>query len=164
MSIPSFLKLKAPDVSNLSRVVTANARDDTLARFFPEEAWPVLAGYLTAQNVDRGQVLTAQGALDRTLYFIESGTLRVHYGDAAGQIHIATLGPGSVVGEGAFFSHIERSATVQATEPCKVWSLTPERFKRLCKEQTAVALSLSLALGAIVSTRMLDISKRVAVT
>ena len=106
----------------------------------------------------------AQGALDRTLYFIEKGSLRVHYGDQAGQVHVATLGAGAVVGEGAFFSHIERNATVQALEPSRVWGLTPERFDQLSKEHTAVALSLSMTLGAILSTRMLDISKRVAVT
>jgi len=160
----SFLKPKKPDVSKLVAVIAANTRDDTLNRFLPEEAWPILADYLAPEDIQRGHVLMSQGALDRTLYFIETGSLRVHYGDKAGQVHVATLGAGSVVGEGAFFSHIERNATVQALEPSRVWGLTPERFDQLSKQHTQVALSLSMTLGAILSTRMLDISKRVAVT
>eukprot|EP01034_Spumella_vulgaris_P005408 gene5408-6898_t len=160
----SFLKPKKHDLSGLVAAIAANTRDDTLRRFLPEEAWPVLASYLIPEDMQRGHVLISQGALDRTLYFIEKGSLRVHYGDQAGQVHIATLGAGAVVGEGAFFSHIERNATVQALEPSRVWGLTPERFDRMAKEHTAVALSLSMTLGAILSTRMLDISKRVAVT
>ncbi|MBX3659265.1 MAG: cyclic nucleotide-binding domain-containing protein [Ramlibacter sp.] len=163
MSLP-FLKPRTPDISRLVAAVAANSRDDTLARFMPETAWPVLADFLTAESVQRGHVLIAQGALDRSLYFVESGTLRVHYGDQAGQIQIALLGPGAVVGEGAFFSQIERNATVQALEESRVWGLTPERFEKLSRQQTAVALALAMALGAIVSTRMLDVSKRVAVT
>lgn len=160
----SFLKPKKHDVTPLVAAIAANTRDDTLKRFLPEESWPVLAGYLSPEDIQRGHVLISQGALDRTLYFIESGSLRVHYGDRNGQVHVATLGSGSVVGEGAFFSHIERNATVQALEPTRVWGLTPERFEQMSKEHTGAALSLSMTLGAILSTRMLDISKRVAIT
>jgi len=159
----SFLKPKQPDIAPLVNAIAAG-RDDTLARFLPAERWPMLAQYLDFEEVQRGHVLMSQGALDRTLYFVESGSLRVHYGDKAGQIQVATLTRGSVVGEGAFFSHIERNATVQALEPTRIWGLTPARFDQLAKQDTATALALALALGAIVATRMLDISKRIAVT
>jgi CRP/FNR family cyclic AMP-dependent transcriptional regulator len=102
--------------------------------------------------------------LDRTLFFVESGALRVHYGSGDGQHVIADMGPGSVVGEGAFFTQIERNATVQAKGPCRVWSLTPSAFERLSKVDLAVAFALSMALGATVSMRMLDITKRATVT
>jgi len=161
--ILSLLKPKTPDTAPLVAAIGA-ARDDTLNRFLPAERWPLLAQFMTVDDIQRGHVLMSQGALDRTLYFIESGSLRVHYGDKAGQIQIATLTRGSVVGEGAFFSHIERNATVQALEATRVWGLTPERFDQLSKQDAATALALAMALGAIVATRMLDISKRVAVT
>lgn len=44
-----------------------------------------------------------QGAHNRTLYFIESGTLSVHYGDEKADLRIALVGVGTVLGEGAFF-------------------------------------------------------------
>jgi len=58
-----------------------------------------------------------QGAKDRTLYLVESGNLTVHFEDSAGYIRQAMVGAGSAVGEGSFFSHLPRSATVQAATP-----------------------------------------------
>ena len=167
MNIPILTELFGggpADISQLLSAIRANALDDTLARFVPEESWPVIAKYLQSESLERGHILTAKGALDTTLFFVESGLLRVHYGTKDGQYVIAEVGPGSVVGEGAFFSQIERNATVQAKGPCKVWSLTPAAFTKLSRENPTVALSLAMALGATVSMRMLDITKRVSVT
>jgi CRP/FNR family cyclic AMP-dependent transcriptional regulator len=168
MKIPilSDLLHSAPaDISNLVEAIKGNVLDDTLARFVPEAAWPTIAKYLHVENVQRGHILTAKGALDRTLFFVESGRLVVHYEAGDGRQHVvADIGPGSVVGEGAFFTQIERNATVQAKGPCRVWSLTPGAFTRMSKTHTEVALALSIALGATVSMRMLDITKRATVT
>jgi CRP/FNR family cyclic AMP-dependent transcriptional regulator len=74
------------------------------------------------------------------------------------------VGPGSVVGEGSFFSEIERNATVQATQPAVLWSLTPAKFQAMTKANPEVALALAMALGAVLSTRMLNVSRRIAIT
>jgi CRP/FNR family cyclic AMP-dependent transcriptional regulator len=163
MDVPFFSAGKQ-DIGQLVSAVMANKSDDTLGRFMPASAWNVLAYYLSQDKVDRGHVLIAQGALDRTLYFVESGVLRVHYGTTNAGLQIALLGPGSVVGEGSFFSQIQRNATVQATQPGVLWSLTPARFDTMSKKDPATALSLAMALGAVISTRMLDVSRKVAVT
>jgi CRP/FNR family transcriptional regulator, cyclic AMP receptor protein len=163
MDVPFFSPGKQ-DLSRLLGAIAANKSDDTLGRFMPPKAWDVLAGYLSQEKVERGHILIAQGALDRTLYFVESGVLRVHYGSRNGELNIALLGPGAVVGEGSFFSEIARNATVQATQPATLWCLTPERFDSLAKKDPVTALSLSMALGAVLSTRMLDVSRKVAVT
>ena len=52
----------------------------------------------------QGQVLIERNALDRTLYLIETGGLTVHYEDDKGRVRLALVGPGSAVGEGAFFT------------------------------------------------------------
>jgi hypothetical protein len=90
-------------------------------------------------------VLFSQGATDRTLYLVESGSLSVHYQDEKERLRLAIVGAGSVVGEGAFFSHRARSATVQASAPCKLWSLTAIRFTELTNRQPAIALGLAMA-------------------
>ncbi|HVZ43003.1 MAG TPA: cyclic nucleotide-binding domain-containing protein [Ramlibacter sp.] len=164
MDLP-LLKPARPDVSRLVAAVQCNKSDDTLARFMPPEAWEHLAEYMSVERVERGHILIAQGALDRTLYFLESGVLRVHRGQSNdNQLQLAVLGPGSVVGEGSFFSEIERNATVQATQPSVLWSLTPERFTKMSKKDPATALKLSMALGAVLSTRMLDVARRISIT
>ena len=152
------------NLTRLIEAVNANKSDDTLGRFMTARAWNVLANYLSLEKVERGHVVMAQGALDRALYFVESGVLVVHYGTRNAEVQIALLGPGSVVGEGAFFSEIPRNATVQAKQPAVLWCLTPDRFRTLAKNETDTALALAMALGAVLSTRMSDIARKIAIT
>ena len=105
-----------------------------------------------------------QGALDRTLYFVESGTLSVHYEDEKARVRMALVGAGTVLGEGAFFSHMPRSATVHASTPCKLWCLTPMRFLELATRHSPIALELTMAMGSVMAKRLYNRPKRVAVT
>ncbi|MNT59006.1 cAMP-activated global transcriptional regulator CRP [compost metagenome] len=111
-----------------------------------------------------GQVLFSQGATDRTLYLVESGSLSVHYQDEKERLRLAIVGPGSVIGEGAFFSHRTRSATVQASAPCKLWSLTAIRYTELANRQPAIALGLVMAAGSVLAKRLGNRRRRVAAT
>ena len=163
MDLP-FLKPTKHDLSRLVAAVRANKSDETLARFMPDAAWAALSTHLSPEKIDRGHVLMAQGALDRTLYFVESGALRVHFANDKGQVLLAVIGAGAVVGEGSFFSQIERNATVQAVQPSVLWELTPQSFQAMSKKDPANALALSMALGAVLSTRMLDVSRKISVT
>ena len=81
-----------------------------------------------------------------------------------GFVQLALLAPGTVVGEGSFFSHLARNSSVVAYSECKVWELSPVDFATLSKQHPTVALALAMALGAILASRMLDMSKRIAVT
>ena len=103
-------------------------------------------------------------SLDRTLFLVERGTLSVHLEDDKGRLRLAMVGAGSVVGEGAFFSHQPRSATVQANNACQLWALHPLRFVELANRQPALALALSLALGSVMARRMRQRRRRVAST
>jgi len=111
-----------------------------------------------------GQVLIEQGAADRTLYLIESGTLSVHYKDEKSRIRMALVGAGSVLGEGSFFSHQPRTASVQASGECMLWCLTPMRFLELANRHSGLALDLTLAVGAVMARRLYIRPKRVAIT
>ena len=153
------------DVRGLISAISRNKEDGTLARLFLEtQRWNALADYLRPSVLQRGHLLISQGALDRKLYFLESGSLKVDLRTNAGFVQLAILAPGTVVGEGSFFSHLARNSSVTAYSECKVWELSPEDFSTLSKQHPTVALALSMALGAILATRMLDLSKRIAVT
>lgn len=141
-----------------------NAGEPALGKHLHADAWSQLLPYLQPAQIAASQVLISQGARDRTVYFLESGSLSVHYEDAAGRIHLAVVKPGSAVGEGSFFSHAPRNATVQAASPSRVWAMTPQRFTELTKHQPQTALAVALALGALVAERMLDRRKRISVT
>ncbi|MBL8335385.1 MAG: cyclic nucleotide-binding domain-containing protein, partial [Rhodoferax sp.] len=113
MSTP-FSTHDKPNIKALLEAVTNNPNDPTLSHMLTPAQWTVLSGYMQSSTLAPGQVLITQGAEDRTLYFIESGMLTVHFEDATGKIRLAAVGAGSVVGEGGFFSYMARSATVQA--------------------------------------------------
>jgi CRP/FNR family transcriptional regulator, cyclic AMP receptor protein len=152
------------DVQGLVRAIEHNHSNDSFTPTLTPVQWDLLGTYLQPFAVLQGQVLIEQNAHDRTLYLVESGGLTVHYEDIKGRLRLALVGPGSAVGEGAFFTRLPRSATVQAASPSKVWSLTPIRFSELSNRQPALALEVAMALGSLVSRRLANKPKRIAVT
>lgn len=151
-------------IHDLARSIAQNTSYDAFALALAPAQWELLGSYMQAFELAAGQPLIDQGAQDRTLFFIESGALSVHTLGSSGQLHLAILNPGSVVGEGAFFSRAPRSANVVATGACRLWRLTPIRFGELANRQPALALELVMALGAVIARRMVNKPKRVAVT
>ena len=158
---PSSTKL---DLQGLINAIAQSDADDSLNNPLKPEQWDILTAYLQPCTLAAGQLLFNQGASDRTLYMVESGSLSVHYEDEKGRLRMAIVAPGTVVGEGAFFSHRPRSATVQAAAPSKLWALTALRFTELSNRQPAVALGLAMAAGAVLSKRLGNRRRRVAST
>jgi CRP-like cAMP-binding protein len=152
------------DVQGLVKAIEQNASNDSFAPQLTPLQWDVLGSYLQPYELKAGQVLIEQNASDRTLYLLESGSVTVHYEDSKGRVRLAVVGPGSAVGEGAFFTRQPRSATVQAAATTKLWCLTPLRFTELSNRQPNVALEIALALGSLVSRRLVNKPKRAAVT
>lgn len=159
--LPSPVKF---DIQTLIKVIKQSESTDAFTPHLTIQQWDLLAGYLQPFALSKGQKLIDQGALDRTLYLVESGTLSVHYEDSKGRVRLAMVAAGSAVGEGAFFSRLARNATVQAASSAKVWCLTPIRFTELSNRQPAVALEIAMGLGSLVSRRLMNKPRRVAVT
>jgi CRP/FNR family cyclic AMP-dependent transcriptional regulator len=152
------------DIKGLIEAFVRNHGEDALSRSVSPAQWEALAAYMQPFTLAQSQVLIKQGAHDRSLYFVESGSLTVHYEDADDRIRLAVVGAGSVLGEGGFFSHMPRNATVQASTECRMWGITPLRFTELSQRLPGPALALAMALGAIVCKRMQSRQRRVAVT
>jgi CRP/FNR family cyclic AMP-dependent transcriptional regulator len=152
------------DIQGLAQAMkTSNALDAVPLNLDPAR-WQTLADYLQPIQLPQGQALIEQGVKDRTVYFVESGSLSVHFEDAQDRVRIALVGAGSLLGEGAFFSHLPRSATVHAGSACKLWCLTPLRFRELSVRFPGIALELTVAMSAVLARRMYNRPKRVAVT
>ncbi len=158
------MTITAPDFQGLIDALVLNkAQDGLILNLLPAQ-WEALAQYLQPLTVVQGDVLFKQGALDRTLYFVASGSLSVHFEDAENQIRLAIVGAGSVVGEGGFFTGAPRSATVQAGSTCVLWSLSPMRFTEMTHRKPELALALAMGAGAVVAKRLMHSRYRVAVT
>lgn len=163
MSVISVPAARA-DIKALASAMRQSNALDAVPLNLSEIQWNTLASYLQPVLLRQGQALIEQGVKDRTVYFVESGTLTVHYEDSHDRIRIAVVGEGSLLGEGAFFSHLPRSATVSAGSDCRLWCLTPLRFRELCTRAPEVALELTVAMSAVLARRMYNKPKRVAVT
>jgi CRP/FNR family transcriptional regulator, cyclic AMP receptor protein len=137
---------------------------DRLPLKMPSAQWEQLAPFLQLVELGAGQTLMSQGENDRSVYLLESGSLSVHYEDGKGRVRLAMVGPGSVVGEGAFFSQLQRAATVQAAAPARLWLLSPVRWGQLCKSHPGIALEISQALGQVMARRVVNKPKRTAIT
>ena len=163
MNVPAPAASKA-DLQGLIDAIAQASADDSMINPLTTAQWEVLSSYLLPVVLPAGQVLFSQGATDRTLYLVESGSLSVHYQDEKERLRLAIVGAGSVVGEGASFSHRARSATLQASAPSKLWGLPALRFTELTNRQPAIALGLVMAAGAVLAKRLGNRRRRVAAT
>ncbi len=157
-------KPNVPNIKGLVDAIARNTVEDALAKSVAVAQWEAMAPFMQCFTLAPSQMLIAQGSLDRTLYFLESGTLSVHFEDENGKVHLAIVNPGSAVGEGGFFSHTPRNATVQAVAECRLWNLTYIKYTEMSQKLPRVALALAMGLGAILTKRMTDRRKRVSVT
>ena len=152
------------DIKLLAQAVAESDAVDALDLSLPPLQWEVIASYLQPMMLRRGHLLIEQGVQDRSIYIVQSGVLTVHFEDNKDRIRIAQIKAGSIVGEGAFFSHLPRSASVNATEDTIVWCLSPIRYRELCQRQPNAAIELTNAMAAVLAKRMYNKPKRVAVT
>lgn len=151
-------------IDGLVAAVRQASEEDGLDAALTAAQWALVGPYLQVLELGAGEVLFDQGSSDRSLYLVESGSLSVHYQDMKQRVRLAIVGSGSVVGEGAFFSHRSRSATVQANGTCRLWGLTPLRFAELSNRQPGAALALVMAVGAVLAKRLANRRLRVAAT
>ena len=152
------------NIQTLAQAVGSCNASDALKCQLSVPHWTILGSFMQPFPLSKGQILIEQGAQDRTLYFIESGQLSAHSEDEHANMHMSLVGAGTVLGEGSFFTRQRRKATVYASTPCKIWCLTPIRFKDLSQHHSPIALELTLAMGSVMANRLATAPKRAAVT
>jgi len=81
-------------------------------------------------SVPEGKELVREGDYSYDLIAIEEGTARVHSGEET----IAELGPGDIVGEMGVLERAQRSASVTATSPMLLVTLTGWDVRKLRKQ------------------------------
>ena len=71
-----------------------------------------------------------------------------------GSLRLATVGPGSIVGEMAFYRGLPRAASVVAEEPLVAWRLSASSIARLEAEQPASLIRLHRGMAALLAERL----------
>jgi CRP/FNR family cyclic AMP-dependent transcriptional regulator len=79
---------------------------------------------------EQGALLIDQGRVGLECYVILRGQAGIYVGGE----HVATLGPGSMVGEMALIEHRPRNASVVAETAMRLLAFDPRAFKRLLEE------------------------------
>jgi CRP/FNR family transcriptional regulator, cyclic AMP receptor protein len=116
--------------------------------------WQRLVGSMERRRLAPGEAVIARGEADRSLFVIASGTAEVLVPEAGGEQRARELGPGSVLGEVAFFDGMPRSSTVRAVTACEVLRLGPDAFEALAARHPELGRSLLLELGRVLATRL----------
>lgn len=112
---------------------------------------------LRLRHFRAGSVLLAAGERPQALYLLEAGTADVLAVDRDGRRHrLNRLGPGETIGEMSLLTGQPASATVRATSPVEVLSLSADSFERL--GETCPRLGRNLA--TIVSQRLARSTRR----
>lgn len=150
------------DVSALAAACRRNRSYDS-KRLTPE-TWQALSSVLVLESNATRSNLIREGDNDGHLIFLESGLLRVYCADEDARLQLAVIVPGTVIGEGGFFSPSStRSASVEAIEPSTSWRLAPENFEALAQRDPNAALSVALYAASVMRARMLSVSGRLSV-
>ncbi len=131
-------------------VVTDEALATELGRYFEPIA------------LDAGELLVEGGTSSDEMYFIGSGrgaVLIAGTGDAP--VRIATVGPGAIVGEVAFFLDRPRIASVIVETPMTAWRFSRASLVRLQKEMPDLAFRFHQGIAAMMAARLTSTNRLV---
>jgi CRP/FNR family transcriptional regulator, cyclic AMP receptor protein len=104
-----------------------------------------LASWMEVEDFHAGRRLTEQGAFDYAFFVLEQGRVRVEQDGRT----IASLGPGDVFGEMAFFGDGRRNADVVAETAGRLLVMFGTRFR----EMQATMPDVAAQLEGLVATR-----------
>jgi CRP/FNR family transcriptional regulator, cyclic AMP receptor protein len=138
------------NVNALMAAIASHTAADALRPRFTEEHWTKLAPFFRTVYLQAGRELIVQGDHDRDLYILVEGELSVV---VAGK-SVATLTPGTVVGEGAFFSGSARNATVVAATAGVAWALGYEKYEAMSNKHSRTTLEFTRSLASVLALRM----------
>jgi CRP/FNR family cyclic AMP-dependent transcriptional regulator len=114
--------LRAMDAARLKTISVFSDLDD--------ESLEAISKLAAEVSVPEGKELVREGDYSYDLIAIEDGTAKVHHDDET----VAELGPGDVVGEMGVLERAQRNASVTATSPMMLVTLTGWDIRKLRKQ------------------------------
>lgn len=131
-----------------------------LLRGLPPSQLEQLLGLLKRKRFPAGTTLMTHEQSGEAVYFIRGGTVKVHVEQAnGGDVIIAILGPGDVVGEMSALDSTARSATAVTLEDSSLLWLDRESFRRCLLTMPA----LSFNLNCLLSSRLRQANEQIQV-
>ncbi|MGC8879118.1 MAG: patatin-like phospholipase family protein [Anaerolineae bacterium] len=124
------------------------ARVERLRRiaFFRDLPFTVVADLamrLRHERYHQGDVVFVEGSLGDSLYFIESGQVKISTGSGSQERVLNYLGPGNFFGEMAVLLNQRRTATVTVVIDADLWVLRKADLESLLDKYPVVALQIT---------------------
>jgi CRP-like cAMP-binding protein len=94
------------------------------------------------KNFPKGTVLFREGDLGRDMFIIQKGKVQVRKRVGTTEKVLAELSDGEFFGEMALLMGMDRSATVEVIEDCKILVVGPDTFESLLKSNIEIALKM----------------------
>jgi sulfate permease, SulP family len=122
-----------------------------------------LGRYLEPVTLDVGELLVEDGTPSDEMYFVGSGRGAVRIkGSGDVPVRIATIGPGAIVGEIAFYLGTTRNASVVVESPMTAWRFSRTSLGRLQKEMPELASRFHEGLAAMMAARLTSTNRLVS--
>jgi CRP-like cAMP-binding protein/serine/threonine protein phosphatase PrpC len=118
----------------------------------------VVAGRCRPVTLPAGSLVFREGDTGREFYLVVAGRVQVLKNGHP----IATLGPGSTVGEMAMLDHPRRSATVRVAEAAELLVITRESFFQLLKGNSHLAVKVLWNMNLRISAHLRATSELLA--
>ena len=111
---------------------------------------------------DSGASLMRQGQPADSAFILESGSVDVVTRlPGGGEAGVATLGPGSVIGEMALLDSGQRSATVMAREPVGGYFLERDGFHMLLAQRNHAAFTIQARITRTLCARLRELNAKI---
>jgi SulP family sulfate permease len=139
-------EFSAPAEASLRKMLASHFRPQNLER---------LLFLLEPVVFERGEVVLTRGERGDSLFFIERGQLGVKLASGHGaSVRLASYGPGTLVGQQAFFTFGSQVAQVIADAPTRAFRLTRNKLNELERTSPGAALELKTLVIQTLATRL----------
>lgn len=105
-----------------------------------------LADCMRLESYQAGEQVFVEEAGSDAFFLVREGWVKLT--QQGGQVAVATLGPGSLLGETDFFLGKSRATSAQASTPLSLWVFDEEDFRQIFREHGEIGLKLGLSLGS----------------
>lgn len=120
-----------------------------------EEELKVVASHMHFLEVGEGELVCEEGDKGTYMCFVVDGELSVIKDAASGErAIITTLSRGDSLGEMAVIDHFPRSATVIATSPATLLTLSSAEFDLLLAKHTSIGITILKGIARLLSINL----------
>jgi len=146
----------------MSQATTAQPEGVQLPAMLDPEAVEALKRLAKPMSFASGAVLMYQGRAAKGAFFIESGEVEARVAlPGGGDLPVARLGPGSVLGEMALIEQGVVSATVIARAEVRTQFVERDDFRALVAQRDAAVMKLQHAVAMVLAQKLRALNARV---